>query len=59
MTLQQLHDLEIPGGIEWTYDGAWRVWIGNHLRDEAMVGSEAEAMTWLRKKAGEIYGVKL
>jgi len=59
MTLQQLHDLEIAGGIEWTFDGAWRVWIGNPLRDEAMVGSEAEAMTWLRKKAAEIYGAEL
>lgn len=53
-TLQQLHDLEIPGGIEWTYDGAWRAWIGNPLRDEAMVGSEAEAMGWLDRRAREL-----
>jgi len=57
LTLQQLHDLEIPGGIEWTFDGAWRVWIGNPLRDEAMVGSEAEAMEWLAAKAQELYDV--
>lgn len=56
-TLQQLHDLEIAGGIEWTFDGAWRVWIGNPMQDEANVGSEAEALEWLRKKAREIYRV--
>lgn len=54
-TLQQLHDLEIPGGIEWTFDGAWRVWIGNPMRDEANVGSEAEALEWLDRLARELY----
>ena len=56
-TLQQLHDLEVAGGIEWTFDGSWRVWVGNPLRDEAMVGSEAEAMEWLAAKAQELYDV--
>lgn len=55
VTLQTFHDLEIAGGIEWLYDGAWRVWIGNPKLAEANVGSEEEAMRWLRKKAAELY----
>lgn len=55
MTLQELHDLEIAGGIEWLFDGSWRVWIGNPKLAEANVGSEDEAMRWLREKAEELY----
>ena len=57
MTLQQLHDLEIAGGIEWTYDGAWRVTIGSPVLAEARASSEDEAMTWLTEKAAELYGI--
>lgn len=54
-SLQLLHDLEISGGIEWMYDSAWHVWIGNPKRDEANVRSEREAMDWLKAKALELY----
>jgi hypothetical protein len=54
-TLQELHDLEIAGGIEWLYDGAWHVWIGNPKLADANVSSEEEAKRWLREKAAELY----
>lgn len=54
-SLQLLHDLEIAGGIEWMYDGAWHVWIGNPKQAEANVSSEREALDWLKAKALEIY----
>ena len=57
MTLQELHDREIAGGITWLFDGAWRVWIGSPILAEANVSSEAEALAWLAKKAEELYGV--
>lgn len=58
-TLQQLHDREIAGGVEWLFDGAWHVWIGwSPIRDEANVSSEAEALAWLAEKAEELYGVE-
>jgi hypothetical protein len=56
-SLQLLHDLEIAGGIEWMYDGAWHVWIGNPKQAEANVSSEQEALDWLRARAVQIYPV--
>jgi len=58
-SLQLLHDLEISGGIEWMFDGAWRVWIGSRKKDEATVSGEREAMDWLKAKAFEIYDATL
>lgn len=57
MTLQSLHDAEIPGSISWLPDSAWLVTMGAPERDRAVVASEEEAMEWLRTKAREIYGL--
>lgn len=56
--LQLLHDSEINGSIEWFFDGAWTVRIGdpmNGIKAEAWVETAVEAEAWLHRKARELY----
>jgi hypothetical protein len=55
-TLQQLHDAEISGTIDWLFDKAWHVEIGKPKQAEATVGSMSEAIEWIEQKAQELYG---
>lgn len=54
--LQQLHDAEISGQIDWLFDTAWHVEIGKPVLASATVSSEQEALAWLEEKAKELFG---
>jgi len=58
--LQELHDDEINGSIEWVFDRAWMARIGAPVlaeasKAEATFMSLGEAAEWLRSKAVELY----
>jgi hypothetical protein len=62
--IQQMHDLELGGGLAWPEDGKILVYLGCPLdpirmreAGEALVGTFGEAEDWLRVKAKERFGV--
>lgn len=53
--LQDLHDSEINGTIDWLYDRAWHAEIGKPPHAEADFDTGAEAVEWLRATAIKLY----
>lgn len=55
--IQELHDSEINGAVEWLYDGAFAVRIGGPEGPVAtdQLHSWQEAEIWLRMMATELY----
>jgi hypothetical protein len=62
--IQQLHDIEVNGGISWPEDGKILVYLGcpldpaprTRMHGEALVNSFAEAEAWLVKRARQLLG---
>src|SRR5262245_32705047 len=54
--LQDLHDEEINGSIEWMYDRAWSAQIGlaNPVTSPCLSSLE-DALAWLRNEAVRLY----
>lgn len=65
--IQEIHDIEVNGGLAWPEEGKILVYLGcpldppprTRMLGEALVGSFAEAEAWLCEWARERYGSKM
>ena len=56
--LQDLHDSEINGSVDWFFDKCWRAGIGDNLngwKSEKRLDTLGEAIEWLRDEAIRLY----
>src|SRR4051794_2673208 len=53
--LQELHDSEINGSIEWMFDRVWTARIGAPVLAEASFNTLGEAAHWMLDKVNELY----
>jgi hypothetical protein len=53
--LQELHDDEINGSIEWVFDRVWTARIGAPVLAEASFNNLNEAANWMLVKVNELY----
>jgi len=53
--LQELHDSEINGSIEWMYDRVWTARIGAPVLAEASFNTLSEAAHWMLDTANELF----